>query len=182
MTRRDLLADAILSCKTLTARYLVGFDDTNHTRQAPSLPNHVAWSLGHCALTMHRAAEKLDGKGLPRTEFVSGPVGVETVSTHSVVPPGAFNTEAVSFGSKPVDDPRLYPPFLRCGEIYNAACDRLAAAIRAADEAKLDVPAKWGQGEIPLHALMTRMIFHNGAHVGQIADLRRALNFRSIFA
>jgi hypothetical protein len=26
------------------------------------------------------------------------------------------------------------------------------------------------------------MIFHNGAHTGQIADLRRALGFRSVFA
>ena len=55
----DEIADAIGSTSVLLDRYLNGFDDTNHTRQAPNLPNHVAWVLGHLALTMHRAAERI---------------------------------------------------------------------------------------------------------------------------
>jgi hypothetical protein len=190
MTRRETLADGVQSTKTLLARYLVGFDDSNHTRSAPNLPNHVAWSLGHCALTMHRAAEKIDGKPLPATDFLppgalgahQGGARAEKVSPYSSVPLDAFDPESIAFGSKPTDDPRLYPSFTRCGQIYNAAVDRLAAAVRGADEATLDKTVKWGQAELPLTALVMRMVFHNGTHTGQIADLRRTLGFRSIFA
>lgn len=190
MDRRETLAEGILATKTLLARYLVGFDDSNHTRMADKLPNHVAWTLGHLAHTLARAADKLDGKGLPPSDFL--PPGAmahhmkgaqaERVSPYSVVPVDAFDPEAVAFNSRPVDDPRLYPSFTRCGQIYNAACDRLAAAIRQADDAALDKPVKWGQAELPMWSLILRMIFHNGTHTGQIADLRRALGFRSIFA
>lgn len=189
MDRRETLAESVLSTKTLLARYLVGFDDSNHTTQAPKLPNHVAWTLGHLALTMHRVAEKLDGKAPPPGDFLpAGAMGhgapgvAERVSPMSVVPLDAYDSETVAFASKPVDDPRAYPSFTRCGQIYNAACDRLAAAARHADDATLDRLVKWGAGETPLWLLVMRMVFHNGAHTGQIADLRRALGFKSVFA
>jgi hypothetical protein len=190
MDRRDTLAEGVLATKTLLARYLVGFDDSNHTKMAEKLPNHVAWTLGHLALTMHRTAEKLDGKVPPPGDFLpTGAMGhqrqgahAERVSPYSVVPVEAYDPESVSFGSKPVDDPRLYPGFTRCGQIYNAACDRLAAAVRGVDDAALDKTVKWGQADIPLWSLVMRMVFHNGTHTGQIADLRRALGFKSVFA
>jgi hypothetical protein len=183
MDRRELLAESILINKTLVARYLVGFDDTNHTAAAPALPNHVAWSLGHLALTMHRVAEKLDNKPLPPSDFfgASG-VGAERVSPHSIVPLDAFDPESVAFGSKPKADPHLYPSFTRSGQIFNAACDRLAAAVKAVDDSALDTKVKWGPMDSPLWAIVMRMVFHNGMHTGQIADLRRSLNFKSIFA
>jgi hypothetical protein len=190
MDRRETLAEGILATKTLLARYLVGFDDSNHTRMADKLPNHVAWTLGHLALTMHRVAEKLDGRQAPPGDFL--PAGAtahqragahaERVSPYSVVPVDAYDPESVAFGSKPLDDPRQYPPFTRCGQIYNAACDRLAAAVRAVDDAKLDQTVKWGQADLPLWSLLIRMVFHNGTHTGQLADLRRAMGFKSIFA
>jgi hypothetical protein len=36
--------------------------------------------------------------------------------------------------------------------------------------------------QMPVWALVSRMTFHNGFHTGQLADLRRALGFRSIFS
>ena len=184
-----MLAEGVLSTKTLLARYLVGFDDTNHTRMGPHLPNHVAWTLGHLALTMYRVVEKIDGKVAPPGDFLpTGAMshhyraGAEKVSPYSVVPLDAYDPEAVAFGSKPVDDPRLYPSFTRCGQIYNGACDRLAAAVRATDAAPLDRMVKWGGVELPLWMLVMRMVFHNGTHTGQLADLRRSLGFKSIYA
>ena len=96
--------------------------------------------------------------------------------------PTAFHSESIAFGSKPTGDAAAYPSLARCTEIYNAACDRLAAAVRAAPESKLTESVKWGNGESPLWMLVLRMVFHNGFHTGQIADLRRALGFKSIFA
>lgn len=180
VTLRDALAEGVLSCKQLFSRFLVGFDDSSHTRQTPDLPNHVAWCLGHCALTMHRVAEKLDGHAIPDTDFAAGPGAVERVSTHSALPPSKFATDLIGFGSKPVDDARYYPPFTRCGEIYNRACDRLATAVRNAPPEALLRPVQWGDLTMPAHLLVQRMLFHNGVHNGQIADLRRALGMKPV--
>jgi hypothetical protein len=171
MQAQPILADAIAATKQLLARYLAGFTDESHTRQAPGLPNHVAWCLGHCALTMHRVSNVLDGGAIPESDFTTGS---RTAAR--------FDTESVAFGSKPAADPSLYPSLQRCTDIYNNACDRLAAAVRAASDDKLATPVKWGQIETTALALASRMIFHNGMHTGQIADLRRALGLKSIFA
>lgn len=176
MTRRDALADGIQACKALTARYFPGFDDSNRTRQAPGLPNHFAWNLGHCALTMHRVAGLVAGDAsaeLPASDFIPGAARGDAAR---------FGTESVAFGSRPADDPGAYPAFARCVAIYDAACDRFASAVRTAPESRLDEPVKWGPAEIPLYMLAMRMIFHNGDHLGQIADLRRALGFKPIFS
>src|SRR5215468_3795807 len=99
MRPQDLLAESVLASKTLTARYFAGFDDTTLTRQPPGLPNHLAWSLGHLAATMHRVAEKLDGRPFPESDFFKGdgarPAGPGT---------GRFDTESVAFASKPTGD------------------------------------------------------------------------------
>lgn len=178
--RQTLLADAVASTAPLVARYLAGFDDSNHTRQAPNLPNHVAWSLGHLALTMHRTVVRLSNPDatpqtspLPETEFIPGAAAGDA---------RRYGTETIAFGSKPLADPKIYPPLARCIEIFNSACERLAKAVREAPDAALDKPTKWGGGEIPVAMLVSRMVYHNGTHTGQIADLRRALGFKSIFS
>src|ERR1044071_4733811 len=128
MTPRDTIADAILTTKPLAARYFAGFDDTNHTAQAPGLPNHLAWSLGHLALTMSRICEKIDGRPLPEASFSADPVGAAATR---------YCTEDIAFASRPLADATRYPALARCIEIYNDACDRLAAAVRDAAETKL---------------------------------------------
>lgn len=172
-TRAETLAESVLMSRDLLKRYLAGFDDTNHTRQAPDLPNHVAWTLGHLSHTMHRVAEKIDGAAIPEADFVTGTGRGDAMH---------YDTEAVCFGSKPVADAAAYPGLARCVEIFQRAIDRLAGAARAADDATLDRMMPWGSIEIPVWAAVARMVFHNGAHTGQIADLRRALRFKSIFA
>ena len=52
------LAEAIGSTRELLVRYLQGFDDANATAQAPGLPNHAAWTLGHLALTCVSSTQK----------------------------------------------------------------------------------------------------------------------------
>ena len=140
MNRQQTLANAVLESRTLLARYFKGFNDSNHTRQAPHLPNHFAWTLGHLALTLHRTAEKFDGRALPEIDFVKGDGRAGT--------PTRFDTESVCFGSKPADDPRLYPNHDRCVAIFDDAIQRLASAIRRADDAKLESLVAWG-GELP---------------------------------
>lgn len=176
-TRGALLAEQVLACRPLLARYLAGFTDVTAVRQTPDLPNHVAWNLGHCALTMHRVAAMVDGlTALPAGDFVTGD------GTAGSRDRGVFDTEAVCFGSRPEDRYDRFPTLARATEVYNAACERLAAALRPLPDAELDRVVRFGSGEMPLWLLVTRMVFHNGFHTGQISDLRRALGFRSIFA
>jgi len=174
MTRQQLLAASIRESRMLLMRYAKGFDDTNHVVQPPNLPNHFAWSMGHMALTMHRIAERLDGKPLPEADFVKGVGGGGNTQQ--------FDTESVSMNSVPTSDSKLYPRAAQCTAIFSNAIDRCAAAFEAATDVQLDAPTKWGQVEVPTWSTGVRMVFHNGLHTGQFADLRRALGMGSIFA
>lgn len=171
MTGQQMLAEAVLASKDLLTRYLDGFDDDNCTRQATSLPNHVVWCLGHCALTMHRAAELIDGRSVPETDFTT-----DVSAGHE----RRYHTKSIAFGSSPTDKADCYPPLARAIEVYEAACDRLATCARAADEDALNRTVKWGASELSLWSLVLRVTFHNGMHGGQITDLRRALGFARV--
>ena len=169
MTGQDVLAEAVLASKGFLTRYVAGFNDEHRTRQSEHLPNHVAWCLGHCAMTMHRAAGHIDGQPIPDADFSKDDAGGSS-----------FHAESVAFGSAPADDTAHYPSLARAVEIYGAACDRLAACVRAADEATLSGTIKWRESELSLWALVMRVTFHNGMHGGQITDLRRALGLERV--
>lgn len=171
---QQLLAESIRACKPLMTRHLAGFNSMNHTSQSNHLPNHVAWILGHCAMTMHRVAQHLDAQELPKADFTAD-------QPHSATDDSVFcfYSETIAFGSKPRDDASIYPSYERCVQIYSDACDRLAGAVAAAKEEDLKREVTWGSASMPLQMLIVRIIFHNGMHTGQIADLRRALNMPS---
>ena len=173
MTRQQFLSDAILESRMLIARYFNGFDNTNHTRAAEHLPNHFAWTLGHLALTLHRAAEKLDRAALPASDFLTGDGRAGTRDR--------FDTESVCFASKPQPSAETYPTRARAEEIFNAAVQRFAAAVCNATDQQLDAQVPWGNGTVSMANLAARMVFHTGTHAGQLADLRRALGLGSIF-
>jgi hypothetical protein len=174
MTRQQMLAQQIRDSQLLLMRYAKGFNTDNRTRQAQSLPNHFAWTLGHLALTLHRTAEKIDGRALPDCDFVkSDGRGGDN---------DRFDSESVCYGSKPLADSSLYPSDSRCISIFETAVERCANAFCNATDAQLDSRIQWGPTEVPLWTLAGRMVFHNGTHTGQLADLRRALGMGSILS
>lgn len=168
-TRTETLAWMIDTSKPLALRYFSGFDDSNRAAQAPNLPNHFAWTLGHCAMTMQRVAERLDGEGLPEADFE---VGVEFAAGS---PPTRFGTESVAFGSTPVGEADRYPVAARCVEVFEAASDRLSEAVRWASEQRLNAEEPWGATTLSMAMLIVRVNSHNSMHTGQLVDLRRAL-------
>lgn len=172
MRRQDALAESVLQSRGLFMRYMAGFDDSNYTRTAEHLPNHAAWVLGHCALTMHRAAERVDGRLQTGDAFVDGAAGDGS----------RFGTESVAFGSDPRSAETKYPGYRRCVEIFGSAADRLAGALRSCPEGRLDEPVPFFGGmSLPRWNAAPRIVFHNGTHCGQIVDLRRALGMSPIF-
>jgi len=165
----DQLAHAIDQARELFARFLDGLDDTHAVAQAPGLPNHPCWTLGHLALTARRAADRVRGhddpRPLPEADFADGPAGDAD----------RFAAEAVSYCSTPRADAGAYPTLPRARAIFDAAHDDLAAALRAAPPEALARPTPWGAGTTTPGELAIRMVFHLGTHAGQLIDLRRAL-------
>jgi hypothetical protein len=169
---RNAIAEGVLSTKQHMERYTRGFDERSGVAQAPGLPNHVVWTLGHLAFTMNRVCEMIDGKAVSAEFFVPGALGTKQ----------AFAIESVRYGSTPTGDAGGYPAIERALAAYNAACDRVADCVRGASDAQLLEEVPWGGGMTPLYLLALRMVFHNGMHTGQIADLRRAFKMPSVFA
>lgn len=166
------LSSALRTSGPLFTRFMAGFDEGNRTRQAPSLPNHAAWTLGHLALTMHRFAERFDGKGLPESDYLTGD-GRRGDQKR-------YDTESVNIGSRPTDEPAIYPTLDRGRAVFEAALDRLATALASLDDARLSEIQPWGKGEMRIDELATRIMFHNGIHAGQMTDLRRALGMPGV--
>ena len=173
ISSRELLAESVLNSQMLLKRYLAGFDDSNVVSQPAGLPNHAAWTLGHLACTMGRMIEKLGGPNLAADEFTRGGEGGSSTR---------FDPDSVSFGSTPIGDASKYPPLARCVQIFDSACERLAATVRTVPEPMLTGMVPWGNTEISGMQGVIRMVFHNGTHAGQLADIRRALKLKSIFA
>lgn len=170
------LENAVRLSGPLLLRFLAGFDETNRTAQAPGLPNHAAWTLGHLALTMQRAADLVSGfsepQRLPTSDWVHG--------DGTAGDPSRFDTESVCFGSRPVNEPARYPRLSRAREIFEASLDRLAEEVGGASGSALEREVKWGKATLPTGDLVHRVVFHNGTHAGQLIDLRRALGLAPV--
>jgi len=149
----NALADGVMQSIDLLKRYLPGFDDSNALKQAPHLPNHVTWCLGHLAITMHRISERIAQRELPLE----------------------WNPEAFAFGSTPSTDPKANPTFAEVQLRFETATQLLAKTLRELNDADLERTIPWGAGQTTVRDAALRMVFHNGTHCGQIVDLRRAL-------
>ena len=169
--RAATLARSLETALPLFTRFLAGFDDSNRTHQAPGIPNHCAWTLGHLALYHHRTADRLLGtdepQALPADDFVSADGRGGS--------PDRVDTELVCYGSTPTDDPSLYPGFDRLMQIHDRSWQRLIDTVRSGDASMFDRAIAWGSSSFPGEQLVTRMIVHLGTHAGQICDLRRGL-------
>ena len=167
MNGPEMLAGAVDATEGLLLRFVADIDDDERATQLPGLPNHVIWTLGHCAMTMNRLASMLDGEPLPESDFVAGDGTAGDAER--------FDTESVRFDSTPVPDADCYPGVERGRAVYAAACRRLAGLVRSMGEDELDGALDWHGTPVPIADLVRRVGFHNGAHAGQILGLRRGL-------
>ncbi len=174
MHRNEVLAESIARARRLLPMFLGGFNDDNRIAQAPNLPNHAAWTLGHSAWEFHELAAKLDGAPmLPDGDFIAGTTARGDTDRYAEAD--------IESGSTPVADPARYPTLDRGVAIYERACDRLIQALRDADDAALDAELAVGDAAQPLYKWVLVATWHSGYHTGQLADLRRALGMPPLF-
>jgi hypothetical protein len=176
--RAAALARALDLSGPLLTRYLAGFTDHTRTTQATNLPNHVAWTLGHCAIAMHRLANRLTGEpAYPDADFVPGDALDPEHPGHAT---GRYSVPSVVYGSTPIDRPSLYPSLARGVQAFDNARARLVSIVARFSDHDLDRQVPWQTGAMTAADLVARLAFHNGVHAGQITDLRRALRMGPI--
>ena len=131
----ETLAHAVEYTEDLFTRFLAGFDEGTRIGQADHLPNHVAWLLGHCALTMHRIAGVIDEGPLPGSDFVTGDGQAGDADR--------YDTESICKESIPRADASGYPSLVRGELIFRSSIARLAGAVRGASSAALGESMTW---------------------------------------
>ena len=169
-------ARMIRESSPLLLRFLAGFDESNRARQAPSLPNHAIWILGHCAFTMARLAELIGGPAPREADFEAG----EWTEARGGRAMTRFLIEEIAKDSVPSGDASRYPSLARGVEIFEHAAADLAATVDSATAERLSETVPWIGTPQPLASLVIRIAVHNGMHAGQLTDLRRALGLARV--
>lgn len=140
----------------LTDKLVAGIPDAQSTFQTTPTENHLAWTLGHLAIS-----------NMWFTSLVTGRKAHMPESYESL------------FGSKstPKSDPKVYPPLAELKQHHAAQFEALINALEAnADDAmtKLCVEDSGGFAK-DMQDVADRAAWHEGWHAGQLSASRRAL-------
>lgn len=133
------------------------------TFQTSPTDNHILWHLGHLAMDYKWFASAIDGKPGDIAEAESKLFGM---------------------GSKPVADPKAYPPIAELRKRFDAAWQRFAAAAESLREEDALKPPQIETGGFLKDRLDTvnKTAWHDGWHTGQISGLRKALGLKGLFS
>jgi len=139
----------------ITAKYAEPFNADNATRQPLPTSNHALWSLGHLAISNEWFASLIDGK----------PAGVTDAQD-----------KLFGMGSSPNPSADAYPSFVEIKSMFDASATRMQAAVKGLSDEDLLAPCASDTGGFctdKLDALL-KAAWHEGWHLGQIAELRKA--------
>lgn len=160
MVPARLLADRALAlfdfASGVTAKYAAPFTQANATAQPTPTSNHALWNLGHLAISNMWMASLIDGK-----------------------PTGISDDQERLFGmqSVPTPDASAYPPFEDVKALYTRSGERLRAALRALKPADVFASCEGEPQTFCTDKLdaVFKAAWHEAWHLGQIAELRKAL-------
>jgi len=146
---------------------LKGIPDDKAAFQLHPTSNHVLWTLGHLACTYAWFATTIDAKAAEG----SGP--------HCL--PEAFGKQ-FGMGSKPSGDASVYPPLAEMRRKYDESFAAYLKMVEGLTEADAWGPCASDTGGFASSKLDAayKCAWHDGWHLGQIADLRRALGLPSV--
>lgn len=143
--------------QSTTMKYASGFSDDQLTHQPVPTSNHLLWNIGHLAISNQWFASMVDGQ-----------------------PHGVSDAWDALFGmkSRPVPDAGAYPSYAEVRAAYEVAGQRMKAAAAALTDAELAMPPAGETGGFlndKLDAVM-KAAWHEGWHLGQICEVRKALS------
>jgi len=146
----------------LIQKFAAGFADDQVLAQPTGCPNHLLWTFGHLASTASWMNGLLTG-GAP-------------------IVPENYNA-LFGMGSKPNSDAAAYPAFDEVKKAYENSFNAVIAAASASNDADLLKATEQDGGGFVNDKLdaLTKIAFHDGWHIGQLADLRRGLGLPSVF-
>jgi hypothetical protein len=118
--------------------------------------NHLTWQVGHLAETYAYFRALLDGQ--------------------SITLPETYKT-LFGWGSVLNPDSSVYPPFAEVKANFDRAYNTMLDVMKALPASDLALPPTRDTGGMATQRLdvISRVAWHDGWHVGQIAALRRAL-------
>lgn len=119
--------------------------------------NHAMWFVGHMTSTDNFVISKL-------------------APEKAVQLPGNYK-ELFGMGSKPIDDPAIYPTPEEAKKLFRERRQTLLAVLDKMSDADLAKPIpEGGPGFLTDNASMFELIYwHEGLHLGQVSVARRAL-------
>jgi outer membrane biosynthesis protein TonB len=146
----------------MTNRFASGFAEDQVLAQPAGVPNHLIWTLGHLSATAGWLHNMITGAG-------------------STVP--ASYEGLFGMGSKPHGDASAYPTYAEVQKAFDDSFEALVAAASKMSDAELLQPAVGETGGFLKDRLdaLSKAAWHEGWHLGQIADLRRALGLPAAF-
>ena len=136
-----------------------GVPESHAVSQVAPANNHVIWTLGHLAMTSDWLATLIDGKP-SRTPKSYEPL--------------------FGMGSMPTGELSNYPSLKEVRAEYDRSFERLINAAKARTDAELFEPPAGDSSGFTTNKLdsLLKGAWHEGWHIGQIADLRRGLGIK----
>ena len=150
-------ANAVLKfTRKISSDILKDYPEAKFTWQNSPADNHPAWVLGHLAMT---------------DAWIAGAVGAKGAS----VPDGW--DKLFGQGSKPVNDPKKYPPVAELKKAFDANRAAVLNWFEAASDKDLAMPLGEKTGGFMTDPVdgMFKLAWHEGWHMGQVATLRKGL-------
>jgi len=155
---RDRAVELLQFARKTITKYMGGFADDKLTAQPGGLVNHLLWTQGHLAAT---AAWALS--------VVSGEKGAV---------PDSYD-KLFGMGSSPTADPAAYPSAAEVRGYFDSSFNKLVAAASKMNDTQLAAAVEAGGFARDKADLLAKIAWHEGWHVGQVADLRRLLGLGS---
>ena len=147
--------------RSINEKLFTGFPENKEAFQGCPTDNHLAWTIGHLALSNAWFRSLVDGSKPDLPE----------------------NFDAL-FGGKstPKPDAKAYPALAELKRHYAQQFDKLLSAIEKTSDADLAKPCMSDSGGFASDRLEAadRTAWHEGWHGGQVSSMRRALGLARV--
>ncbi len=161
MTPRQHAVSLLEFTRKISRDMMKDFPEGKATFQPSPTDNHLMWALGHIAST---------------DAWIGSTLGITGTAV-----PESF-TKPFGGGSKPVNDPKAYPPLAEVRKAFDGGRGAFIKWLETAPDSALAQPLTEKTGGFcsdPIDAAL-KLAWHEGWHFGQVANCRKALGLPNV--